>query len=610
MKILSDSLTVLARDGNIVFGFLFAMLMAGGIIFFLFGLFLDRRLAASEYFALSIAGALFILLLGVIPLVLLSFLFKSNVILWYIPGLIFVFCFLFFLRQNRRRKIHKASVSLPVLLLVLIISIYVRLAFISGVIVPPYFDSAAHYLMINRLMASYQTLTIPSFDSIAGGYYHLGFHVLIAAISLVLHLNVKDTMLVFGQTILALIPIPLFLIVRRETRSDLAALFTVLLAAWAWSMPAYAVNWGKYPALTGILAFEFTLSTGYLAFRSPKRYRWILSIACLLSIVLASFIHSRILVLTGIAFVSALATLGWRTLSGWIRKLIFFLTFAAFVILLIITHSNPVFTLALDPYLQNGLWIALMLLFLFPFACAGFPSGVFWGILSLVMLLASLYIPLVDILPGRAYQTLLDRPFVEMFLFLPLSLMAGLGFAGLIKFIDKRKSAAQTTEKLNPVFSVLIFQRFITFVLFGLIFANALAKYNLYPSDCCQIFKVPDSVAFGWMDNNLPRDTTILIPSAKMVFFESNPLVAGDSASDAGIWLTALINRKTFSLSHNTNFGAQNILTILRRQNIRYIYVGSSSQSFHEAQLKKNPSVYKLVFSLPGAHIYELINVP
>jgi hypothetical protein len=39
----------------------------------------------------------------------------------------------------------------------------------------------------------------------------------------------------------------LFFITKRETGSNIAALFTSLLAGFGWHMPGHAVNWGEIP---------------------------------------------------------------------------------------------------------------------------------------------------------------------------------------------------------------------------------------------------------------------------------------------------------------------------------------------------------------------------
>jgi hypothetical protein len=601
MKILYDSFIVLTAEGNIFWGILFTFLAAGGIIFLLSRLLLTKNFTFAEYFSLSIGGIPLVLLALASLTILLSFLFKSTSELLFFTALV-ILCYLIFFVTRKEKEGQSQSLdwSLLVLILILAGSTYIRMAFISETIVPPYFDSAAHNSIVNNLITSYETLSIPSFDSAAGGYYHLGFHVLIAVLSLVLHASVKDVILVFGQILLALIPLPLFFIVRQETGSDTAGLFAVLLAGWGWALPGHAVNWGKYPALTGILAFEFTLSTVYLISQSHKRYTWITITLCVLSICASTLIHSRTLVLVGIAFVCSLLKFRWNRLTQPVRNLMFSLVLGGVVSLVILIRSDSALSLALEPYLQNGIWTSLVFLLLLPFACLVFPRATFSWILSLLFLFGSLFVPLTNLVPGRPYQTLLDRPFVEIVLFFPLSMLAGLGLAGLIKTLDKIELLRRVPAKLASGVVILI--------LFGSIFGNAFTRYDFYPSACCQIFNETDAVAFDWMDKNLPHDATILIASFDLALREPSPSVAY-AGSDAGIWLVPLIKRKTFTLPYDTNFDQDSTWATLRQHGITYIYVGRNAESFRENELQNRPSLYRLIFSLSGIYVYEVVGV-
>jgi predicted NAD/FAD-binding protein len=94
-----------------------------------------------------------------------------------------------------------------------------------------------------------------------------------------------------------------------------------------------------------------------------------------------------------------------------------------------------------------------------------------------------------------------------------------------------------------------------------------------------------------------------------VVVFETDPRV-GQAGSDAGIWLAPLINRKTFSMSYLADFQQASTQKKIQRHDVGYIYVGGTAQSFHETQLQNDPSLYKPVFSIPGAHVYQVLNTP
>src|SRR5690606_32123855 len=113
--------------------------------------------------------------------------------------------------------------------------------------IPQYFDSAQHYLITRTLLNTSGPLLPPS-----TGNYHIGFHLLLAFVTSTLRAQIIDTLLILGQIILAIIPLSIFFLVKGETRSNAAGIFAVMLAMLGWYMPAYAVNWGKYPALASL----------------------------------------------------------------------------------------------------------------------------------------------------------------------------------------------------------------------------------------------------------------------------------------------------------------------------------------------------------------------
>jgi hypothetical protein len=336
-------------------------------------------------------------------------------------------------------------------------------------------------------------------------------------------------------------------------------------------MPAHAVNWGKYPALTSILAFEFILGLIYLLpLGLSKRHNWVAILLLVLSICTAAFVHTRSLVLIAIAFFSILVALRWQRFPGFFRNLFFLLIFAGLVVLVFIIRSKPILSLVFAPYFQDGWWLSLVVLLLLPFSFLEFPRTVFASILSTVLLLCSLLIPVVNLLPGYVDLTLLDRPFVEMVLFLPLSILGGLGFAALTRTLSK----TGILQRLHP----RLLSGLITLLFFGFLFIHAFTQYDFYPSDCCQIFAQPDAVAFEWIDKNLPPDAYILIASSELAVLETHSSVSY-AGSDAGIWLTPLVNRRTLRFPFRTDFGLQNTHDELCQQQVTHIYLGWTDQS-------------------------------
>ena len=502
---------------------------------------------------------------------------------------------------NKTEAVTSARIGIPIfsslaLILILVISIFLRLGFISKLVVPLYFDSATHYSIIQGLIADYQKSVLPTYAALMGGYYHLGFHVLAASLSQALGVDAIDNILILGQIILALIPLPLFFIIKQETKSDIAALFAVLLSGWGWYMPAHALNWGKYPALLSILTFELVLCSLYLVFRSPKRRRLILVGVLGLGILLSTFIHTRSFILIVIALLSVTIATGWYKLPRTLRYVLLFLVLAGLLALLVVVQTRSILSPSLDPYKGRSIWMTLLIIFPLPLALKEFPRATFSSLVSILFLLASLFISIPKFLPNYAAQPLLDRAFVEMVLFLPLTVLGGLGLAGLIKAVSKTDSLRGAHQKWAQWAILLLF--------FGAFFLN-FTRYNFSPA-CCQLFGEADQAALSWMDRNIPSSASIVISVSEAPLFESSPSV-WYAGSDGGIWITPLIHRNTLLLPYQTDFGAQDVLVKLCQRGVGYIYVGGTRQSFDQARVSARPDWYERLFFLPKAQVYRVI---
>ncbi len=170
----------------------------------------------------------------------------------------------------KREVGDQSNFSFALLILFFIFSVIVRLAYIRDLFAPPYFDSVEHLRIVNALANGFRSSTLLELlPNITPNYYHLGFHFFASLLSFGLHADPTDVILAFGQVILAAIPVPIFFLILYKTQNSSAAFFSLILAGFGWYMPGYAVNWGKYPALAGLLAFEIVLSLAYTT--SPKK---------------------------------------------------------------------------------------------------------------------------------------------------------------------------------------------------------------------------------------------------------------------------------------------------------------------------------------------------
>jgi hypothetical protein len=260
-------------------------------------------------------------------------------------------------------------------------------------------------------------------------------------------------------------------------------------------------------------------------------------------------------------------------------------------------REEPLLNLVLDPYLGTSLWVTLIIVALSPFALIKYPQGFYFNILFILCVLAASFIPTGFHTPGLENQTLLDRPFVEMVLYLPLSILAGLGLAGILQTLG---SIYVLTEKIRLYTRVLI-----TILLVGFASVMAIRRYDFYPSDCCSFVGYDDTVALDWIDRNLRPDAHILIAATQL-----NVLPAGPSenrvGTDAGIWIPVLTGRNTTLALFDTDFRSESTMEQLCQNQVGYVYVGRTDQKFNAAQLREKEEWYEGILFLPNAQVYQL----
>jgi len=556
------------------------------------------RLASEDYFALSAAGWMLPLSLASVLWLMLGAWLPGQAVALLLVLLTGILSVVLFLRA-RQEPVPASKAILWVLLLLFSASIFLRLAFVSKVIIPLYFDSAQHYFITKALIRSLASHASPLLNPPTGTYYHNGFHFLIAWMSTILRADILDAILILGQVIVAALPLSMFSIIKQETKSGAAAIFAVLLAAFGWYMPAYAVNWGKYPALTSLPLITFVMSLAYLFVRyrhtlTRRQYLGLNGIL-FLGIIVTILFHSRALVVLGILALAWVIATAWQRLARRIRLITFLVILIGIVLIIMFLRTKDVFGLLFDPYWTKGSMVTLVVLVLALFAQWRYPRLAFASILVVLLLFGGLLIP-VNV-PGYGNLTLLDRPFVEMILYLPLSLLGGAGLAGLEKSLQdliarwpaRRFSSAQY---LSSVFIVLLL-------------VNAFANYNIYPADCCSIVGRDDLVAIDWMDKNLPPEARIAISSTELHVLDTNA-PHGAAGGDAGAWITPLTDRVTLPLPYQSDFSQQPIFNTLCKFGAGYLYVGEIGASFNIGSISAYPDRYRILLSMPKAKVYQV----
>lgn len=593
-----DGLTVAGIHWVLVSGVLVLAALCQLVLYSIFKRIFGNRFTAGEYLSLCLGGWL-------LPALLISLFWYTGAAFISLQSAVLITAIIvllagivLFIRVPKGMPAAIQS-SLPLLVLMTGLFIVLRLAYVSQAVLPMYFDSAQHYRYIDEILSGLGGSS-PGVSSLTS-YYHLGFHFLTAFIASTTRAEITDTMLVLGQVILAAMPLPFFFIVRHVTRSGSAGLFAVALAAFGWYMPAHAMDWGKYPALAGLALLPFVLSLVVLWNRYknilPKSNLWTLGGVLAASVLMSVFLHSRVLVILGIAGLTWAVQFYWQRLSRLLRLLLLWAAILSLLLEIAYIQSLGLLGPLFDPYGLKAVLITGSVLALSVFAYPAYPGLVFSCIVSGILLLASLFIPVVGVIPGFGNTTLLDRPFVEMILYLPLTLLGGFGLAGLEQMLENKKWVLGKKE-FAPV-------RYVGALFIALLAVHAWFTYDLYPSDCCDIVSEDDLAAIYWMDENLPEDAHILVAATELrVLPIDDP--QGSAGGDAGTWITPLIHRRSTFLPFNTDFSQPEILDDLCRMQVDYVYAGGTGWGFDPSGISVHPEEYQLVFEKPKVRIFEV----
>ena len=543
--ILLNSLNALGQNGQLLIAILACVAWGTLLIFASLKKITGSRFTNPELTALALGGWPLPALLISLLLLLLRIFIPAQLVL--ILGLTLMIVSAGFALRELWGKVTRSFI---VPILVFLSFVFIRLGFVAGAILPAYLDSAEHYRIIQILLnlSAGKQFVWPS-----ASYYHLGYHVIVAAFTAGTQADLARVMLVFGQVVLAALPLPMYFLVRCATGSQRAALISVALAAFGWFMPAHSVNWGKYPALLSLLLVQFVVGAAL------TKNRWLIAF----SLVAAILIHTRSAILLGIILVA------W-ILPRTRRPLILGLGLAGLGMLTLLFARDPILAPLVEPYKVP---VTLLVGLLAVLAYRAFPRLTVASVLVPTLMLASVFVPVTSAL------SLLDRPLVEMVLFLPLAFLGGLGAARIPK----------------PAVILLV----------AAILFHAWTTYSFAPSNCCQLAGRDDMTALDWVKQNTPADALFAIASANLSLTNSTSMLGADT--DAGIWVTPLSGRAALSLPYTADFSQPEVHNYLCEKKVTHIYMGGTQQSFEGGNLQGKPDWYESIFTLPKAQIVQVL---
>jgi hypothetical protein len=454
----------------------------------------------------------------------------------------------------------------------LFLYLILRLAYLRTLIVPPYSDSLIHYQIIAGFLdPSFGEGFNLSLKNIFSNYYHFGFHSIAAWMVSITGISIGDSISIFGPLFLVISPISTGALAYVLTGNRDAAFFSGLLTAIGWSMPAFSVNWGKYPALGAITTIPAVLAVILYYWKKPiKKSRKYFIAALLVSGV--TLLHSRaliFLILGGIVI--------WVIGKIKIDSEISFFQSFRFALLFIISIL-PIFELLSGFY--KGIWIFIPVLV---FAFHAYPRvslGVFLFTLELWVTMVFL-----QVLFGTG-KSIMDRQFFEMSMYLPLSLICGAGLSGMAHYV--------ATAMGKKAYSI------VNIILVGGLVANFFMNGSFYPDRCCNYFTQDDRTAFQWIENNTSSDSLFLIST-----FRNQGRTVG---TDGGMWLEILAERPAnkipFNVVWNSTVGINSICSSNKKP--VYIYSGGTEFSFSDKTLK-DIQLFQPVFQSGKIIIYEVV---
>ncbi len=452
------------------------------------------------------------------------------------------------------------------------IILIIRLAFIKELLMPPYSDPVEHYKIVQDFLS--QNADPKSFYSIFGHYYHFGFHSLSVWLFTLVNTDSPLVLALWGQIFLAIIPFSVLGLVGSIAQDKTSAWMAFLLAGFGWEMPAFAANWGKYPMLAGTAVFAAPVAVLYLlSSHKLNKKSLLLGITLVFGV---TFLHTRLLISISLAIFAYIFASQFTDRLVVNNKIINLLLLTSSILLSLWLH----FETFLQGYYNAYFMILLGVLLLLPFAFRSFPS------LALAALIFLLGMGIVAKIPTPAFlqnysHSLLDRTFVQISLFLPLSILGGLGISGFWKAFANKKFLR------NGIMVIISF--LLTF--------NA-AQLSYYPDPCCKYVRDRDVAAFNWIKLNVTSDAVFFVPGLRV----SDHILG----TDAGIWIEASTGNKTKKRPFDISWLAPDVIADVCQFSPIYVYAGGRAFSFDLSGHMEISPQYQEVFSQGKVRIYKV----
>ncbi|MCL4458359.1 MAG: hypothetical protein M1136_08225 [Chloroflexi bacterium] len=523
-------------------------------------------------------------------------------------------------------------ISYSVLGVIFLVSMVVRLLVVRHLMTPMWGDSY-HHTMIARLIVDKGSVpdSYLPYAPLFSFTYHFGFHAVVAFFHWLSDRPLTEMVILVGQILNGFAVLGSYLLAVKLTGDKRAGLVAALITGTISLMPAYYVNWGRYPQLAGQVILPFALVSVMEAVEWPGRDWRRLGLAAVFLAGL-TLTHYRVL-LFSVAFIWLyLLWVTWirrrrmkdkRSLcEPWIRGMI--MAIAAIVLvapwlanilinflpkfvssLAIAAKTSPAFLAEynaigdlwffVSPYLlclaivgallsiflrqSRVILIILWVILLFLMANPGYLRLPGTGAINNFTILIALYLPisiLIGFLAGRAIEAITIRlPRLRHLLALALIIVALLGAKNMLSLLD-------------PSYALVL---------------------------------GPDEKAMEWIRSNTPVKAKFLVNS---FFARGGAVVVG---SDAGWWIPLLADRQNTvppdrytaekkESRHESQVAAlakategpldsADSLSLFQRQGITHVYIGARGGIIKPEELLSSPH-YRLIYHDDGVWIFKI----
>jgi hypothetical protein len=445
-------------------------------------------------------------------------------------------------------------------LLLFALFLILRLGFLQGLVLPPFSDSAEHFEKLAALLGlphaePFTLATVLPF-------YHRGFHGIVAWVDTLTGDHSPLSMAVAAHFLSALLPVGIYFLVLALTEGDfLAALFGAFLGGFGWIMPAYAINFGKYPSLAAVSMLPLLLAVFHLTSRSKGSAQWDWWLYIGATSIALVWIHSRASVV--LAFFYATYCLG-RFLASRLPVQILVrgalgLSLLAVSWIMVLDQSRTG-SVSVAYYLGAFDNSTFLVVALWPFAVVRSAGKVLEWVLIMLLVMLAANAPL----PGGVYHyplTLLDQLFFDLILFLPLTVLGALGL--------------NAAGKLLPVNSHYFKDLFLFLLAIVLVNGVLIQPWQVLGSTD---YVTPDDIrAFAWIQAESP-------PTSEFVIAALAKTANYSRASDAGIWIEVLTGRTSIKLPYQFQWDSveavRGLCEELGSRSPVYVYVGHLETSF------------------------------